>query len=71
MGQMRQFMGWVKDLGATIVRAHIPLNPELEQMADQDGILLWSEVPVYQISKSNLAECRGGRVPWPCSAPTS
>jgi beta-glucuronidase len=56
MGQMRQIMGWVTDLGATIVRAHIPLNPEMEQMADQDGILLWSEVPVYQISKSYLAE---------------
>ncbi len=56
MPQMRQIMGWVTGLGATIVRAHIPLNPELEQMADQDGILLWSEVPVYQISKSNLAE---------------
>ena len=54
--QMKQIMGWVKDLGATIVRAHVPLNPELEQMADQDGILLWSEVPVYQVSKPYLAE---------------
>jgi len=54
--QMKQIMGWVKDLGATILRAHVPLNPELEQMADQDGILLWSEVPVYQISKQYLTE---------------
>jgi beta-glucuronidase len=32
-----------------MIRAHYPLNPELEEMADRYGILLWSEVPVYQI----------------------
>jgi beta-glucuronidase len=56
LAQMRQIIGWVKDLGATIIRAHVPLNPELEQLADQDGILLWSEVPVYQTSKAYLGE---------------
>jgi beta-glucuronidase len=56
LAQMQQIMGWVRSLGATIIRAHVPLNPELEQMADEDGILLWSEVPVYQISKQYLAE---------------
>jgi len=56
MFQMRRLIGWVKDLGATIIRAHYPLNPELEEMADRDGILLWSEVPVYQVQNQYLGQ---------------
>ena len=48
IAQERQYISWFQQLGATIVRAHYPLNPELEQMADEAGILLWSEVPVYE-----------------------
>jgi beta-glucuronidase len=54
--QMTQIMNWVSQLGATLIRAHVPLTPEMEQMADERGILLWSEVPVYQINKSYLAQ---------------
>jgi beta-glucuronidase len=39
----------VKALGATLVRAHYPLHPELEELADREGVLLWSEVPVYRL----------------------
>jgi beta-glucuronidase len=46
--QLSNFVGWAHELGADIIRAHYPLNPQIEQLADQDGILLWSEVPVYQ-----------------------
>jgi beta-glucuronidase len=46
--QLAQLVAWVRKLGATIIRAHYPLNPQIEEMADRDGILLWSEVPVYQ-----------------------
>jgi beta-glucuronidase len=46
--QLAALVSWTKQLGATIIRAHYPLNPQIEQLADQDGILLWSEVPVYQ-----------------------
>ena len=60
LAQMQTMIGWVKDLHATIIRAHYPLNPELEQMADEDGILLWSEVPVYQVARKYLGE-RGRR----------
>lgn len=48
IAQERQYISWFQQLGATIVRAHYPLNPELEQMADEAGILLWSEVPIYE-----------------------
>ena len=54
--QQRQLIRWVQELGGTIIRAHYPLDPELEQMADQAGILLWSEVPVYQTSPTYQAE---------------
>ncbi len=56
MAQMRQLIGWVQELGAGIIRAHYPLDPELEQMADEDGILLWSEVPVYQSKDAYLKQ---------------
>jgi len=56
VAQMERLIGWVKQLGATIIRAHYPLDPELEEMADRDGILLWSEVPVYQVQARYLGE---------------
>jgi beta-glucuronidase len=48
-------VGWTRELGGTIIRAHYPLNPEIEQLADQDGILIWSEVPVYQVQSKFLS----------------
>jgi beta-glucuronidase len=43
-----------RDVGATLIRAHYPLHPELEELADRAGILLWSEIPVYQLSEAEL-----------------
>lgn len=37
----------VRALGATVIRAG-PLSPELEELADRDGLLLWSDIPVNQ-----------------------
>ncbi len=56
VAQQAQLIAWVRALGATIIRAHYPLDPEMEQMADEDGILLWSEVPVYQVSDTYLGQ---------------
>jgi beta-glucuronidase len=52
VGQMRRLINWVRELGGTMIRAHYPVDRELEQMADQDGILVWSEVPVYQSQRT-------------------
>jgi beta-glucuronidase len=52
--QMQQIMGWVRALGGGVLRAHYPLNPQIEEMADRDGILLWSEIPVYQVQSQYL-----------------
>jgi beta-glucuronidase len=54
--QLAAFVGWVRELGGGIIRAHYPLNPEIEEMADRDGILLWSEIPVYQVNPSHLTQ---------------
>jgi beta-glucuronidase len=47
-------MARVRQLGATVIRAHYPLNPELEELADRDGILIWSEIPVWGVSNRYL-----------------
>jgi beta-glucuronidase len=54
--QLAAFVGWVRELGGGIIRAHYPLNPQIEELADRDGILLWSEVPVYQVNSKNLTQ---------------
>jgi beta-glucuronidase len=46
----QQLIGEVQSTGATIVRAHYPLNPYFEELADRKGILLWSEIPVYGLT---------------------
>jgi beta-glucuronidase len=49
---LARLFGWAKAIGAGIIRAHYPLNPQIEEMADRSGILLWSEVPIYQVGPS-------------------
>ncbi len=52
--QDAQLITWVQQLGATVIRAHYPVGPEIEEMADRDGILIWSEIPVYQVQSQYL-----------------
>ncbi|MGO9788496.1 MAG: glycoside hydrolase family 2 protein [Solirubrobacteraceae bacterium] len=55
-GQLSQLVEWAKELGATLIRAD-PLNPQIEELADRDGILIWSDIPVdQQVSSQDLAE---------------
>ncbi|HEY5317907.1 MAG TPA: glycoside hydrolase family 2 TIM barrel-domain containing protein [Solirubrobacteraceae bacterium] len=54
--QMRRLIGYVRSLGGDAIRAHYPLTSALEEMADQDGILLWSEIPVYQVKNAYLSQ---------------
>jgi beta-glucuronidase len=49
--QLAQLIGWVKALGATVIRTDPP-SPEIAEMADRDGILIWSEIPVNQFVKN-------------------
>ncbi len=51
-----RFIAETKDLGATLIRSHYPLHPELQELADRNGIMLWSEIPVYAIKTKYLKQ---------------
>jgi len=44
----RTLLSWAKELGCNFVRlAHYPHNEHITRVADQMGIMVWSEIPVY------------------------
>ena len=44
----RTLLGWAKELGCNFVRlAHYPHNEHMIRTADEMGIMVWSEIPVY------------------------
>ncbi|MEP4534615.1 MAG: glycoside hydrolase family 2 TIM barrel-domain containing protein [Cyclobacteriaceae bacterium] len=46
--QCRTLLNWAKELGCNFVRlAHYPHNEDMVRMAEEMGIMLWSEIPVY------------------------
>jgi beta-glucuronidase len=49
-------LGWVRELGATMIRAHYPLHPYTQERADQLGLMQWSEVPVYSVKARYLKQ---------------
>ncbi len=41
-------LGWARDLGCNFVRlAHYPHNEHMVRLADELGLLVWAEIPVY------------------------
>lgn len=44
----RQLLGWAKELNCNFLRlAHYPHNESMARTADEMGLLLWEEIPVY------------------------
>ena len=44
----RMLLSWAKELGSNFVRlAHYPHNEYMTRLADEMGIMVWSEIPVY------------------------
>ncbi len=44
----RLLLGWAKELGCNFVRlAHYPHNEHMARVADEIGIMVWEEIPVY------------------------
>jgi len=42
-------LNWAKELGCNMVRlAHYPHNEHIVKMAEKLGLMVWSEIPVYQ-----------------------
>ena len=48
-GEIRANFDLLRELGATMTRSHYPLHPLALELADRYGIVVWSEVPVYQM----------------------
>jgi beta-glucuronidase len=46
---IRQNFQLLRELGATMTRAHYPMHPLALELADRYGIVVWSEIPVYQM----------------------
>ncbi|MDO5442246.1 MAG: glycoside hydrolase family 2 TIM barrel-domain containing protein [Bacteroidia bacterium] len=44
----RTLLGWAKEMGCNFVRlAHYPHNENMVRVAEQMGIMVWDEIPVY------------------------
>jgi beta-glucuronidase len=43
-----------KELGASAIRSQYPLDQHLEDLADENGILLWSEIPLDKVPNRSL-----------------
>ncbi|WP_245583386.1 glycoside hydrolase family 2 protein [Salinimicrobium terrae] len=59
-GDMRMMLQWAKDLGCNFVRlAHYTHNETMIRLADEMGLMVWAEIPVYwTISWENEATYR-------------
>ena len=44
----------LRNLGATITRAHYPVHPYFLELCDRFGILYWDQAPVYQLRANQL-----------------
>ena len=45
---MRMMLNWAKELGCNFVRlAHYTHNEEMLKLADEMGLMVWAEIPVY------------------------
>jgi beta-glucuronidase len=49
-------LDWIQQAGGTMLRSHYPLHPHVYEEADRRGLLVWDEVPVYQISTADLSK---------------
>jgi beta-glucuronidase len=47
-GDMRMMLQWAKEMNANYVRlAHYPHSEDMLRLADEMGLMVWAEVPVY------------------------
>jgi beta-glucuronidase len=50
------FVRLTQQEGGTLLRTHYPLSPYLHELADRKGVMVWSEIPVYQVPHEVLAK---------------
>jgi beta-glucuronidase len=54
-GERRAIFKDLTDLGATLTRSHYPLHPHFLEMADEQGVLVWDQIPYYRMSEGEQA----------------
>lgn len=48
VGESRQLLEWAKEMNCNFVRlAHYPYNEEMIRLAEEMGLLVWEEIPLY------------------------
>jgi beta-glucuronidase len=59
--ELRRNIDLLRDLGATMTRSHYPLHPLTLELADRRGIVVWAEIPVYQMQDRlfTISQVRG------------
>jgi beta-glucuronidase len=45
-----------KAVGATVLRTHYPMHPYIHELADREGLMIWSEIPVYAVKTEYLRQ---------------
>jgi beta-galactosidase/beta-glucuronidase len=50
------FANLAKSAGATVLRTHYPFSPYMHELADRNGLMIWSEIPVYQVPTKILRD---------------
>jgi beta-glucuronidase len=47
---------YLKQLGANFTRAHYPLHPRTLELCDREGIVVWDQIPFYQVLPAAAAK---------------
>src|SRR5439155_16679104 len=50
------FVRLAQQVGATVLRTHYPFSPYMHELADRNGLMIWSEIPVYQVPRDILRD---------------
>jgi beta-glucuronidase len=56
------FVRLAQQVGATVLRTHYPFSPYMHELADRNGLMIWSEIPAYQIPRDILIKPSVGRL---------
>jgi beta-glucuronidase len=58
LGQRATSIRYLKQLGANFTRAHYPLHPRTLELCDREGIVVWDQIPFYQVPAAAAAQER-------------
>lgn len=54
--QIAQQLAWTHELGGTVIRTQYPVGPLMEELADREGILIWSEIPAWGVTRPYFSQ---------------